>query len=72
MAETTMPPPTLLAPIGRAWTRVSPRLAPLLAVITALIITVIFMVFTGGRGDIVRGLGIAGTCLLYTSDAADE
>jgi simple sugar transport system permease protein len=49
------------APVGRAWMRISPRLAPLLAVITALVLTVIFMVVTGGRGDIARGLGIAGT-----------
>lgn len=57
------PPPRsnpLTAPL-RAWGRVSGALVPVLAVLTALIITIPFMVLTGGRGDLSRGLGIAGT-----------
>jgi simple sugar transport system permease protein len=53
--------PGFLAPVGRTWGRISPRLVPILAVITALIVTVPFMVITGGKGDIQRGLQIAGT-----------
>ncbi len=53
--------PGALAPIGRAWGRISPSLVPVLAVLTALIITIPFMIVTGGRGDFARGLNIAGT-----------
>jgi simple sugar transport system permease protein len=62
MAETARPAPVsgALAPIGRTWMRVSPRLTPLLAILTALFLTVVFMVVTGGRGDLARGLAIAG------------
>lgn len=47
--------------IGQAWMRISPPLVPLLAVVTALIVTIPFMMITGGRGSIERGLYIAGT-----------
>lgn len=49
------------AGIGRLWGRISPSLVPVLAVITALIVTIPFMIITGARGDVVRGLQIAGT-----------
>nr|PZN55363.1 MAG: hypothetical protein DIU68_08550 [Chloroflexota bacterium] len=45
----------------RAWQRISPPLLPIFAVLTALIITVPFMVVTGGRGNLARGLEIVGT-----------
>ncbi|MDX2161319.1 MAG: ABC transporter permease [bacterium] len=53
--------PPAFAGIGRAWGRVSPSLVPALAVLTAILITIPFMILTGGRGDIGRGLNIAGT-----------
>jgi simple sugar transport system permease protein len=62
MAEAAMREQTGgLAPVGRAWGRISPSLVPVLAVLTALLITIPFMIFTGGGGDFGRGLGIAGT-----------
>ncbi len=61
MADTALKPPRALAPVGRAWMRISPSIAPILAVLTALLVTVVFMVVTGGRGDVGRGLNIAGT-----------
>lgn len=54
-------PPALLNPIGRNWRRISPSLVPMLAVLTALIATIPFMVITGARGDIGRGLNLAFT-----------
>lgn len=57
MAEATHHPTG--NPIARAWGRISPRFVPVLAVLSALILTIPFMVFTGGRGDIGRGLNIA-------------
>lgn len=59
MAEPTMPR-TRFAP-GRLWGRISPSIIPILAVVSALLLTVPFMIITGGRGDIARGLQIAGT-----------
>jgi simple sugar transport system permease protein len=53
--------PPALAGIGRAWGRISSGMVPVLAVVTALLITIPFMIVTGGRGDIARGLNIAGT-----------
>ncbi|MFN8527978.1 MAG: hypothetical protein U0670_05150 [Anaerolineae bacterium] len=53
--------PPALAGIGRLWGRISPSLVPVLAVVTALLITVPFMILTGGKGDIGRGLRIAGS-----------
>jgi simple sugar transport system permease protein len=61
MADAALKSPRALAQAGRAWMRLSPSIAPLLAVLTALLVTVIFMVITGGRGDVGRGLNIAGT-----------
>ncbi|PJF27552.1 MAG: hypothetical protein CUN53_03585, partial [Phototrophicales bacterium] len=61
MADIALKPPRALAPVGRAWMRISPSIAPILAVLTALLVTVVFMVVTGGRGDVGRGLNIAGT-----------
>lgn len=67
MAETTFPPsghgttPETARGFGRLWGRISPRLVPLLAVLTALLLTIPLMVLTGGRGDVGRGLNIAGT-----------
>lgn len=61
MADIAIKPPAALAPVGRAWMRISPSIAPILAVLTALLVTVVFMVVTGGRGDVGRGLNIAGT-----------
>lgn len=61
MADAALKPPRALAPVGRAWMRISPSIAPILAVVTALLVTVVFMVVTGGRGDVGRGLNIAGT-----------
>ncbi|MBE2183663.1 MAG: ABC transporter permease [Anaerolineae bacterium] len=67
MAEATMQPqpkpasPGFFRSIGNLWSRISPPLVPILAVITALIFTVPLMVITGGKGDIGRGLYIAGT-----------
>jgi simple sugar transport system permease protein len=61
MADAALKPPRALAPLGQAWMRLSPSIAPLLAVLTALLVTVVFMVVTGGRGDVGRGLNIAGT-----------
>ncbi|MDX2138503.1 MAG: ABC transporter permease [Chloroflexota bacterium] len=60
MAEATMRGPAALAPIARSWGRISPSLVPIMAVLTALIITIPFMILTGGRGDVGRGLAIAG------------
>lgn len=53
--------PVALAPAARAWERFASPLLPVLAVITALLITIPFMIVTGGRGDVQRGLQIAGT-----------
>lgn len=61
MADIAIKPPAALALVGRAWMRISPSIAPILAVLTALLVTVVFMVVTGGRGDVGRGLNIAGT-----------
>lgn len=67
MAEATLQPqpkpasPGFFRSIGNLWARISPPLVPILAVITALIFTVPFMVITGGKGDVGRGLYIAGT-----------
>ena len=69
MAEITAPernntpptPPSTLSIVPRTWGRISPRLVPVLAVVTALLITIPFMILTGGRGDVGRGLYIAGT-----------
>ncbi len=60
MAERTLRGPAALAPAARSWQRISPRLVPLFAFITALLIGVPFMIATSGRGDIGRGLNIAG------------
>lgn len=59
--RSTPPSAPPLAGLRRAWGRISPRIVPVLAVLMALIITIPFMIFTGGRGDILRGLNIAGT-----------
>lgn len=67
MAEMTVPPsgqgavPAAPRSFVRAWSRISPRLVPLLAVLTALLMTIPLMIVTGGRGDVGRGLSIAGT-----------
>lgn len=71
MAETTYTPsgesggspggPAFLRPLVRSWQRISPSAVPVLAVITALIITIPFMIFTGGGGNVARGMQIAGT-----------
>jgi general nucleoside transport system permease protein len=62
MAEATLRPQGgALAPVGQAWGRISPSFVPVLAVLTALLITIPFMILTGGRGDVSRGLSIAGT-----------
>ena len=66
MAEalSTLPrpqPPSALARVGRAWRRISPSLVPVLAVVTAIIATIPLMIITGGRGDVGKGLNIAGT-----------
>ncbi len=58
MAETAAHPSTT-HPIARAWGRVSSRFVPVLAVLSALILTIPFMMITGGRGDLGRGLNIA-------------
>ena len=58
MAESTQRTPP---PLAHFWFRFSPSILPILAVLTALIITVPFMVLTGGKGDVGRGLNIAGT-----------
>ncbi len=64
MAETTLrngdAGQTSSNPLKSAWSRISPSLVPVLAVVTALIITVPFMIITGGRGDVSRGINIAG------------
>lgn len=57
MAEATHHP--MGNPIARAWRRVSPRFVPVLAVLSALILTIPFMMFTGGKGDLGKGLNIA-------------
>lgn len=54
-------PPAALAGVGRFWRRISPSLVPLLAVVTAIIATIPLMIVTGGRGNVERGLNIAGT-----------
>lgn len=54
-------PPGALAGVGRIWRRLSPSLVPVLAVVTAIIATVPLMIITGGRGDVGKGLNIAGT-----------
>lgn len=61
MAEKTMRGPAALAPAARVWERFASPLLPVLAIITALLITIPFMIVTGGRGDVQRGLQIAGT-----------
>ncbi len=61
MAERTLRGPEALNPAARWWKRLSPRLVPLFAVITALVIGVPFMIITSGRGNVSRGLQIAGT-----------
>lgn len=54
-------PPERVNPVARTWRRLSPSLVPVLAVLTALIATIPFMVITGAKGDIGRGLNIAFT-----------
>ncbi|MBL8146747.1 MAG: ABC transporter permease [Anaerolineae bacterium] len=54
-------PPARLAGFGRFWRRISPSLVPVLAVVTAIIATIPLMIITGGRGDVGKGLNIAGT-----------
>jgi ABC-type uncharacterized transport system permease subunit len=54
-------PPRAPNPLAQGWRRISPSLVPILAVLTALIATIPFMVVTGGRGDIGRGLNLAFT-----------
>ncbi|MFN8378918.1 MAG: ABC transporter permease [Anaerolineae bacterium] len=54
-------PPARLAGFGRFWRRISPSLVPILAVVTAIIATIPLMIITGGRGDVGKGLNIAGT-----------
>ncbi len=61
MAERTLRGPAALAPAARVWERFASPLLPVLAIITALLITIPFMIVTGGRGDVQRGLQIAGT-----------
>lgn len=61
MADATLPHPTTGNSIARSWRRISPRLVPVLAVLSAMILTIPFMVITGGKGDIGRGLNIAFT-----------
>ncbi len=60
MTESSLRRPGVLESIGQSWRWVSPRLVPLLAIITAFLIGIPFMIVTGGRGDIGRGLTIAG------------
>ena len=60
MAEPALRGPAVLAPAARSWMRISPRLVPVFAFITALLIGIPFMIVTSGRGDIGRGLNIAG------------
>ena len=60
LRSTPPPPRQAILPV-RVWQQISPSLVPILAVVTALILTVPLMIFTGGRGDIGRGLNIAGT-----------
>lgn len=54
--------PTKSSPnvLFRIWAKVSPSLVPIFAVFTALIAIVPLMVLTQGRGDIGRGLNVAG------------
>ncbi|NOG48006.1 MAG: hypothetical protein HND48_00030 [Chloroflexi bacterium] len=61
MAEGTMQRPggSVLSSIGYSWRRISPRFVPVLAVLSAMILTIPFMMITGARGDIGRGLNIA-------------
>ena len=63
MAETALPRGTMppANPVSRTWRRFSPRIVPVLAVLSAMILTIPFMVVTGGKGDIGRGLNIAFT-----------
>ena len=63
MAETALPRGTMSTanPVSRTWRRLSPRIIPILAVLSAMILTIPFMVITGGKGDIGRGLNIAFT-----------
>ncbi len=62
MAETTLPQSTPAGnAVGRTWRRISPRFVPVLAVLSAMILTVPFMVITGGKGNLGRGLNIAFT-----------
>jgi general nucleoside transport system permease protein len=49
------------AMVANGWQRIAPSLVPLFAVLTALIITIPLMIVTGGKGDIGRGLYIAGS-----------
>jgi simple sugar transport system permease protein len=46
-------------PVSRTWRRISPRIVPVLAVISAMLLTIPFMVITGGKGDLGRGINIA-------------
>lgn len=63
MAESALPRGTMPTanPVSRTWRRFSPRIIPVLAVLSAMILTIPFMVITGGKGDIGRGLNIAFT-----------
>src|SRR5690606_13796210 len=63
MAETALPRGNMPTanPVSRTGRRISPRIIPVLAVLSAMILTIPFMVITGGRGDIGRGLNIAFT-----------
>jgi simple sugar transport system permease protein len=71
MAETTLQPdltggaaPAVgrrASPLARLWMRLSPRLVPVFAVLTALLLTIPLMIVTSARGDVGRGLAIAGT-----------
>jgi ABC-type uncharacterized transport system permease subunit len=60
-SRSSAPPPRMPNPVARGWRRISPSLVPILAVLTALIATIPFMVITGARGDIGRGLNLAFT-----------
>lgn len=53
--------PGALAPLARAWGRISSRFVAVLAVVTALLITVPFMIVTRTGGNIGEGLNVAGT-----------
>lgn len=67
MSEQSVRGPAFLAPVARAWQRVSPRLVPLLAVLTAFIFGIPFILFTTMTSGATAGEGLRVAGLAYSA-----